>query len=172
MSANEGTRGGGINGVLKGLQYLVTIAVVLAIGYTFLPQILATPVPTTWTLPTADTGGLKATPTQRAITDTRQDNAGAIIVPTMTLDQINATSQAIYQATVAAVESSQVAPFGSKEAPERVPAGVDNVSPAEPTADDTHGSKRTAPVNIQETHQCLHGQVWTDTGCHRPTPTR
>jgi hypothetical protein len=60
-----------------------------------------------------------------------------------------------------------------KPAEERQPAG-DNVSVAEPTpqANDQIGSKPTGPINIQETHQCLHGQVWTDSGCHRPTPVK
>jgi hypothetical protein len=62
--------------------------------------------------------------------------------------------------------------YVEKQAPDRQPAGVDNVSPAEPVTDDAHGSKEKEPVNIQETHTCLHGQVWTDSGCHRPTPVK
>jgi hypothetical protein len=44
---------------------------------------------------------------------------------------------------------------------ERQAAG-DNVPTAEPV-------QEGAPVvNIQETHECKHGQVWTDAGCKNP----
>lgn len=52
---------------------------------------------------------------------------------------------------------------------------VENAPTAEPivlSSDDQTGEK-IKPVNIQETHQCLHGQVWvTDRGCKNPTPVR
>jgi hypothetical protein len=55
MATNETTRGGGrVGGFLNALAALVTIIVVLGIGYTFLPSILATPMPSTFTLPTAN----------------------------------------------------------------------------------------------------------------------
>lgn len=38
--------------------------------------------------------------------------------------------------------------------------------------DGAFGSKPAAPVNIQETHTCLHGQVWTESGCKNPTPVQ
>lgn len=43
---------------------------------------------------------------------------------------------------------------------------------AQPQVDTAFGSKAAPPVNIQETHTCLHGQVWTDSGCKNPTPVQ
>lgn len=96
------------------------------------------------------------------------------------IDAYNATAEAVYQQAIevapvaAPIENvGQGVPveLHSKAAPEREPAG-DNVPTAMPlpqTANDgQHGSK-SKPVNIQETHQCLHGQVWVDgKGCKNP----
>ena len=48
-----------------------------------------------------------------------------------------------------------------QEQTDRQPAG-DNVPVAEPV------DESAAPVNIQQTHECRHGQVWTDAGCKNP----
>lgn len=104
-------------------------------------------------------------------------------LPTISLPQIEATSQAIYQATVQAVDASMPQPntdtTGDTAPLERqskentlAPAGPD-VATAEPLPQttDQFGSK-VAPIDIQGTHTCLHGQIWTATGCHRPTPVQ
>jgi hypothetical protein len=96
------------------------------------------------------------------------------------IDAYNATAEAVYQqalevappvAPVENVGQGAAVELNSKAVPDRQPAG-DNVPTAMPlpqTANDgQHGSK-SKPVNIQETHQCLHGQVWIDgKGCKNP----
>jgi hypothetical protein len=100
--------------------------------------------------------------------------------PALTLEQISATSTAIYHATAAAVDApipntnttGDTSPALIEERPAvREPAGA-NVPTAEPIAPDTSdgqtGSK-TVLVNPQATHECRHGQVWTDgKGCKNP----
>lgn len=96
-----------------------------------------------------------------------------------------AAADAAYATAVAGAEWAQPVPnqnnlpadaplveYGSRTN-ERAPAG-ENVPTAEPIpqTDDQNGTKQKEPVNIQETKTCLHGQVWTDTGCHRPTPVQ
>jgi hypothetical protein len=102
---------------------------------------------------------------------------GAQAVPTQSYVQVEATSLAIYHATAQAAEpnvdalpaDAPAVEYGSR-ANSVAPAGP-NVATAEPlpVVNDQFGSKQ-APVDIQGTHTCLHGQVWTDSGCHRPTP--
>lgn len=89
----------------------------------------------------------------------------------------NATAEAQYQQAVQqqpvpnADETGDTAPLQRISKPaDRAPAG-DNVPTAEPQNSE-FGSKPAAPINIQESHTCLHGQIWTDSGCHRPTPTQ
>lgn len=109
-----------------------------------------------------------------ATTMPRQERA-----PALSLEQINATSIAIYQATVAAVEQAvpienvghtgASAPVFSKPV-EREPAGeiVPTSLPIEPAAQNGHGSK-VVVVDVQADKACLHGQVWTERGCKNPT---
>lgn len=105
------------------------------------------------------------------------------IAPADAIADYNATAEAQYQQAL----SPQAAPvpnvdttgdtaplqYASKPAPDRQPAG-DTVPTAEPITEaesnDQFGSKPAAPINIQQTQSCLHGQVWTESGCHRPTP--
>lgn len=104
----------------------------------------------------------------------------AVPVPALTLDQINATSIAIYQATAAAAEpvpnqdnTGDTAPLTHESAEfdrQPAPAYAPTAEP-QPVVDDQFGSKQ-APINIQETHQCKHGQIWTDSGCKNPTPVQ
>jgi hypothetical protein len=173
------TRSGG--GVLKALQYLATIIVVLGIGYVYFQREGIKITTPTIIIATADTNGLKATPTQRAITNTGSGHStGTDISPAVPnvqqdINNYNATQTAQYQQPARIDQLPADAPmpqYVEKQAPDRQPAGADNVSPAEPVTDDAHGSKEKEPVNIQETKQCLHGQVWTDSGCHRPTPVK
>lgn len=96
------------------------------------------------------------------------------------IDAYNATETARYQEAIAPpvvpienVGQGERVEFGSKPAEERMPSG-ENVPTSEPLpqteTNDRFGSK-TKPVNIQETHQCLHGQIWVDgRGCKNPTP--
>jgi hypothetical protein len=99
------------------------------------------------------------------------------------LAQIEATSNAIYHATAAAVDApppntnttGDSAPLIIEDKPaDRQPAGA-NVPTAEPIVipeiDDQTGSKAVL-INPQETHACRHAQVWTDSGCKNPTPVQ
>jgi hypothetical protein len=123
-------------------------------------------------LPTAAVPRLPTLPAAQPI--------GAQTVPTASLMQTEATSQAIYQATVQAVEAvpnvnttGDSAPVIVESKPaERMPAG-DNVPTAEPVAQPESGSlfgSKPVVVAPQETHECRHGQAWTDSGCKNPTP--
>ena len=100
-------------------------------------------------------------------------------IPALTLEQISATSTAIYQATAQAAEpppntnaTGDSAPLLIEQKPSvRLPAG-ENVPTAEPLSvpqsDDQTGSK-LLPVNPQATHECRHGQVWiAEKGCKNP----
>lgn len=107
-------------------------------------------------------------------------------VPTASLAQIEATSMAVYQATVQAVNAASV-PLPnvdttgdttppilvSRPAEERQAAG-ENVPTAEPIAPAESGGifgSKPAIVAPQESHECKHGQVWIDgKGCKNPTP--
>jgi len=126
------------------------------------------------------TGGEQATPVYRLPTALPIQNPGGSY-------NSQAAADAAYATAVAGAEGSQPVPnqdnlpadaplpsFGSR-VNDRQPAG-ENVPTAEPIpqtqSNDAFGTKRTAPINIQETHQCLHGAVWTDSGCHYPTPVQ
>lgn len=104
-------------------------------------------------------------------------------VPTASLAQVEATSLAVYHATVEAVEArpninntGDSAPLVRETKPvDRLPAqGV--VPTAEPVIQaETGGIFGSKPVivNPQQDHSCKHGQVWVDDkGCKNPTPTR
>lgn len=105
-------------------------------------------------------------------------------VPTASLAQIEATSMAVYQATVQAVNAAPVpntdttndsAPLliESKAVPDRqpAPAVVPIAEPLVPAENNDQFGSKPAIINPQRDHVCLHGAVWTDTGCHYPTPT-
>jgi hypothetical protein len=100
--------------------------------------------------------------------------------PALNLEQVSATSTAIYQATAAAVDAhppnvnttGDSAPLVVEQKPSvREPAGL-IVPTAEPIvipqSDDQTGS-RPVLVNPQATHTCRHGQEWVDgKGCRNP----
>lgn len=110
-----------------------------------------------------------------------------VVAPADAIADYNATAEAQYQQAIQRQAAPAPIPnvdntndsaplqYVSKPAPERLPS-ADNVPTAAPIPEaqssDQFGSKPAAPINVQETHQCLHGQVWTDSGCHRPTPTQ
>ena len=174
-------------GLLDNLTNLIAIALVLIVGWLAWPMLVKE-----FSARTAGAPG-QAQPTQPT---------GSFVRPTLPpyqpatpaapnvqqgIDQYNAAEQARADALAAAAAAAPVpntdttndsAPLvhESKAVPDRQPAG-ENVPTAEPLVQaestDLFGSKPVAaPVNIQETHQCLHGQVWTASGCHRPTPTQ
>lgn len=91
-----------------------------------------------------------------------------------------ATAQALYDAAVQAGEPLENTNLTNDPAPvvvqskpvERMPAG-ENVPTAEPVAPAESGGifgSKPVIVNVQETHECRHGQVWTEKGCKNPTP--
>lgn len=90
--------------------------------------------------------------------------------------QNEATAQTLFDAAVQAGEpAAPVENVGQGDAPaviserpadERQPSG-ENVPTAEPIVTSMFGSNSAdPPVNVQETQQCKHGQVWVDgKGC-------
>lgn len=93
----------------------------------------------------------------------------AVATPIPGLAQNEATATAQYNEAVQRSQNGAVVLPANDPQPvqlvqqpaERQPAG-DNVPTAEPVVEG-------APVvNIQETHECKHGQVWTDAGCRNP----
>ena len=106
--------------------------------------------------------------------------ATPLALPTASLEQISATSTAIYQATAQAVDApppninttGDSAPLVVEQKPSiRQGAGA-HVPTAEPIvipqSDEQTGSKAVV-VNPQETHECRHGQVWiAEKGCKNP----
>ncbi len=176
MATNESSRGGGaVGGFLNAVGALVIIAVALGIGYTMvLPKLLSTPLPSLLTLPTAGV----SLPAPGSVVIPRGNSLAA---PTASYAQVEATSQAIYHATVEAVPiqnvnvTGDVAPVVREQKQSAIEPAQGIVPTAEPLPQtDTggaFGSKRVI-VNPQETHTCLHGQIWVDRkGCKNPTPT-
>jgi hypothetical protein len=88
----------------------------------------------------------------------------------------NATQTALYPQpnTDTLPPNAPAVEYGSKSNTLEGPGNgiVPTSEPIDQTVNDQFGSK-SKPVNIQETHQCLHAQVWVDgRGCKNPTPTR
>jgi hypothetical protein len=162
-------------GLLKLLACLCVMAVVALVGYIYGPRLFArlTSAPTILiATPTAGGSGTQARPTPLPY----QPRIDPVAAPVLTLDQINATSIAIYQATAQAAEPQpNVDRLPADAPPVEYGSRVNTIAPAgenvsvNVTSDQT-GTKQKEPINIQETKTCLHGQVWTDSGCHRPTP--
>ena len=170
--------------VLNYLTYVVLIAVCLATLYLAWPMIHAriTGAPIVQDAPSAPL--VAPAPAARPFTPAVPQDA-ARAVPTASLAQTEATSLAVYHATVQAVNAAPIpnvdttndsAPVvREQKAVDPRPAGV--VPTSEPLGevapgDDSHGSKAAPPLDIQATHQCLHAAVWVDgVGCQNPTPT-
>lgn len=178
MAASEGTFGSAVKTVSNIISILIGLAAIGAIGFIVWPSIKDKPLKDIIILETADVAHPTVRPFATPIPNTGDSGAGApAAVPTMSNVQIEATSQAIYQATVIAVENAAQPPANTGQgAPaqlvvkpaERLPAG-DNVPTAEPMpqVNESFGSKQVI-VAPQETHTCKHGQVWTDKGCKNP----
>lgn len=144
---------------LLGIALLVVCVVALIVGaQTFLNnlfggrvQLPSLPIPTAIVI-------------RLPIQDQRREPAA---LPGIAQNEATATAQynqAIKQQQNGAIVLPQNDPapvLHIQEQTDRQPAG-DNVPVAEPV-------QEGAPViNIQETHQCKHGQVWTDAGCKNP----
>jgi hypothetical protein len=102
---------------------------------------------------------------RQPIEDTRREPAA---IPGIAQNEATATAQynaAVQEAQHGAIvlpENDSAPVLRIQEQSDRQPAG-DNVPVAEPI------EAGTAPVvNIQETHACKHGQVWTEFGCKNP----
>lgn len=171
MATNESTSRGGIgatiNTFLSIILILITIGAVALIAF---PYLSAMPLPSLPTLPTADVW---------------KPSGGGVVVPRaqpanvqQDIDRYNAEQEATAQAvspapvpntnnTGDASPSLRVSKPDDRPAPP--PPGEGSTNDASPS----FGSKPVGgPVDIQGTHTCLHGQIWTDMGCHRPTPTK
>lgn len=110
--------------------------------------------------------------------------AGDVVAPIPGIAQNSATADAMYQEAIDAANVAPLpnvgqdasAPVIAVELPSSRTHDVENAPTAEPlsqsVSDEQTGEKRVV-VNIQETQQCRHGQVWTDgKGCRNPTPVR
>jgi hypothetical protein len=122
---------------------------------------------TTSPQPTSDTRRLNPTP----VSDTTTQDS-PVSVPSA-IDAYNATATAAWDAAqpVQNVGQGEPVTIGQRtNEREPAPAVVPTAEPVvEGSADDLFGSK-PAVVNPQETHECRHTQVWTDSGCKNPTP--
>jgi hypothetical protein len=122
--------------------------------------------------PTTGARGQPAQPTQYAAP------AQPAIDVNEAINNYNATQEAQFQqpAPVENVGQGEPAVLVQRSSEERLPAGeiVPTSLPLpQGQTDGIFGSKPAAPVNIQETHQCLHGQIWVEgRGCKNPTPVR
>jgi hypothetical protein len=126
-------------------------------------------------LPTAAVRA-QPTPAQRAQEGPSAPFSAPVAMPAAPIDGIaqnEATATALFDAAVQAGEAQSIpdpAPAILVTKPSvREGAGA-NVPTAEPVLEvtDWFGSKQ-APVNIQATKQCKHGQVWIDgKGCKNP----
>jgi hypothetical protein len=115
--------------------------------------------------------GAKAAPTDMPVSIPRIVPDRPAVVPTAIpgIAQNEATATAQYNEAVRRSQNGAVVLPENDPQPvqliqvetERQAAG-DNVPTAEPV-------QEGAPVvNIQETHECKHGQVWTENGCKNP----
>ncbi len=148
----------------------VALAFVVLMGYLLWPYAVAQ-----WhgsapqVQPTPAPAPARANPAQNSVS-----------APALSLEQISATSTAIYQATAAAVDAhppntnvtGDSAPLVTEQKPSVRQGAGENVPTSEPIvipqSDEQTGSKPVL-VNPQETHECRHGQVWVDgKGCKNP----
>lgn len=165
-STSRGSIGAGITTFLVIILILVTIGAVALIAF---PYLSAMPMPSLPTLPTASVP--------------RPVNSGVVVPQAQPanvqqdIDRYNAEQEATAQAIAPVPNTNNT---GDTSPSVRISKPADRPAPPPPgeasaqdTPSDAFGSKPVGgPVDIQGTHQCLHGQVWTDTGCHKPTPTK
>ncbi len=135
-------------------------------------------------------GAPPAQPTAPAVATPRvaapaplSDTIGSQAAPIPDIAQNGATASAMYDATAQAANVLSVPPnvdttgdsaplIHESQASDRQGAG-ENVPTAEPIVEPQSGGifgSKPVVVNPQETHQCLHGAVWTEAGCKNPTP--
>jgi hypothetical protein len=122
--------------------------------------------------PALATAVLQAAPVPPRATPLPLQNPGGSYNDAAAADAAYATAAAAPPQNVDTLPPGAPAPSYGQRTNDLAPAPA-FVPTAEPIvqANDQFGSKRTAPVNIQETHQCLHGAVWVDdVGCQYPTP--
>jgi len=157
---------------------LIVIAGVLAAVWLMSTVPGVAPMAAPQALPTA---AVRVPPFPAPRPQTSQEGSGRTIDPQPMvipgIAQNAATAQAMFDAAVQAGEQPQqnvnltgdTAPvIHGQRTNDRQPAG-ENVPTAEPVqvVTDWFGNKQK-PINIQETHTCLHGQVWNGKGCHNP----
>jgi hypothetical protein len=178
MATNENTRGGGVGSMLVTLVYLL-VGLSALIGVFFIAKPFLTPeaLHDVFTLPTAvvDVSRPASVPQLRPQAPAQQPDAPAVDV-NQAIANYNATQTALYPQpnTDTLPPNAPAVEYGSKSNTLEGPGNgiVPTSEPIDQTVNDQFGSK-SKPVNIQETHQCLHAQVWVDgRGCKNPTPTR
>lgn len=186
MSAQETTRhGGGIGSALVTAVYLlVGAASLIGIFLVVKPFLTPTTLTDIFTIPTAAVTAPRPAGVPQVRPQAPAQPAAPAVDVNQAIDAYNATATAAYQQAIQAQPQPNVdnlpanAPaveYGSKPSALEQSNGI--VPTSEPidqaTVNDQFGSKPAKPVNIQETHQCLHAQVWVDgRGCKNPTPTQ
>lgn len=154
----------GIANLFSWLFSLIAVAAILVFLYIMWPAVVARYTGTQPAAPLAP-----ATAVIRSQPASAPDVPRTVATPIPGLAQNEATATAQYNEAVQRSQNGAVILPANDPQPvqliqqpaERQPAG-DNVPTAEPV-------EAGAPVvNIQQTHECKHGQQWTDAGCKNP----
>lgn len=87
-------------------------------------------------------------------------------IPGICQDQ--ACADAAYQAAVEAAEQPAVVHPDNVIVPVVIQERTFERTPPPPPGEAPMAEPVAGPVDIQGTHQCRHGQVWTDAGCKNP----
>jgi hypothetical protein len=181
MSASERSRGGGFRSAFEILWGVLTLAVIVVVAWPHIKSTIgALPIGVTWTQAT-DVPGSK--PFSTVLPSGSGASSITISNPAVPAVNVEATSAA-YNATEQARilpetqpnvdNTNDSAPVvrGQKENVIEPSNGiVPTAEPIQQTQSDGAFGSKSKPVNIQETHTCLHAQIWTDRGCKNPTPT-
>lgn len=174
------------------VSWPVVLCVALAVwfgffgGWDMLTSVLTPSTTTTVVYQTATAGttvGSKVAPTLGVIVPPDVPRQPIVPVPAVQPANSNiaaneATSQAMYQATVAAAEVPRSTPipgtlnvgvsYGGLQgsAGEIVPTSLPMPTPY---ANNAQGQQSARPINVQATHTCFHGQTWIEgLGCRNP----
>lgn len=183
MATNESTTPRRPMGLLMCLCALIfTVAFILVSWPTIQHYLAGLRAPVPAMLIVTATPGVGVRPTQPGYAPPRQSSSDMSANPA-NMATAQAQADAAYATAVAGTERVPVpntgqgepAVLGQRVADDRQPAPA-YAPTAEPLpqtqVDGAFGSKPAPPVDIQATHQCKHGQVWTDAGCKNPTPVQ
>ena len=175
MATQESTMRRHSSGLITFFLTLIFLASLAAFIWTIVQDKLGVNMPTI-IIATATTTGAQqpAIPTRGmviSIPRTQPDRPVVRSTPMPGVAQNEATATARYNEAIQQSQNGAVVLPENDHQPvqliqvevERMPAG-DNVPTSEPLA----APSGVDPVNVQETHECKHGQIWTDSGCKNP----